>query len=158
MKIETNNPMKELGTAIGVGILAGFAGTVAITISQMIEMQITKRPASTVPADAVSKVLDVKPVRKAKKEQVSQEIHWTYGTAWGIPRGVLALAGVKGWPATLAHFVAIWGAELVMLPSLDLAPPVTEAKPETTAIDGLHHAVYALAAGIAYDAIDSLDK
>jgi len=151
------NPVKELSLALGVGVLAGIAGTAAITISQMIEMRITKREPSTAPVKAVSKVLNLKPTRKDKKETVSQEIHWTYGTSWGIPRGLLALAGVQGWQATLLHFAAIWATELTMLPSLDVAPPVTEEEPKAVAIDAFHHAVYAVAAGLVYDAITEKD-
>ncbi|HEV7349958.1 hypothetical protein [Telluribacter sp.] len=148
-----NNPLKELGTAIGVGLIAGLAGTAAITISQMIEMKITKRKGSDSPTKAVSKVLNVKPVNKEKKPKVIQEIHWTYGISWGVPRGLLSLAGLSGIPATAAHFAAVWGTELVMLPSLDVAPPVTEEAPEAIATDALHHAVYAITAGLVYDAI-----
>lgn len=158
MKIgKKENPVKELSFALGAGVLAGIAGTAAITISQMIEMRITKRKPSTAPVKAVSKVLKLKPTRKDEKEAVSQEIHWTYGTAWGIPRGILSLTGVQGWPATLLHFAAIWATELTMLPSLDVAPPVTEEEPKAIAIDALHHAVYAVAAGLVYDAIAESD-
>lgn len=158
MKISNGeNPVKELSLALGAGVLAGIAGTAAITISQMIEMQITKREPSTAPVEAVSKVLKLKPTRKAEKEAVSQEIHWTYGTSWGIPRGILSLVGVHGWPATLLHFAAIWATELTMLPSLDVAPPVTEEEPKAIAIDAFHHAVYAVAAGLVYDAITEKD-
>jgi hypothetical protein len=153
-----SNPLKELGTALGVGILAGAAGTAAITLSQMIEMSITDRDASDTPTKAVSKVLHVKPVRKEKKPTVTQEIHWTYGTSWGVGRGLLSYAGLHGLPASLAHFGAVWGAELIMMPSLDLAPPVTEQKPKNVAIDAMHHAVYALVAGLVFDAIMNWDK
>ncbi|QDK79522.1 hypothetical protein EXU85_13275 [Spirosoma sp. KCTC 42546] len=149
----TEKPLTSLSMALGAGVLAGIAGTAAITISQLVEMSITKRSPSTTPVKAVSKVLNVKPTRKDKNEKVSQEIHWTYGTAWGIPRGILGLTGLTGWPATLLHFAAIWATELTMLPSLDVAPPITEEKPKDVAIDALHHAVYAVAAGLVYDAI-----
>jgi hypothetical protein len=155
--MKTHKPdamLRDLGTVIGIGILAGLAGTVAITLSQTAEMAVTKRPPSTVPAEAVSKVLNVKPTKKRKKELVSQEIHWTYGTAWGIPRGLLALAGLRGWQATLAHFLTIWSTGLIMLPKLKLAPPITEQDAPTIATDALHHAVYAIGTGLAYDAID----
>jgi hypothetical protein len=154
MKSEiTEKPLTSLSTAIGAGILAGIAGTVAITISQLVEMRLTKRSPSTTPVNAVSKVLHVKPTGKSQTETVSQEIHWTYGTAWGIPRGVIGLTGLTGWPATLLHFAAIWATELTMLPLLDVAPPVTDEEPKDVAIDALHHAVYAVAAGLVYDAI-----
>jgi hypothetical protein len=153
-----SNPLKDLGTALGVGLLAGLAGTAAITLSQMIEMKITKRESSDAPAKAVSKVLYVKPANKEKKPMVNQEIHWVYGTSWGISRGLMSLTGVTGLPATLAHFVAIWGTELLMMPGLNLAPPVTEQKPKSVAIDAIHHAVYALAAGAVFDAIMDWDN
>lgn len=147
------NALEKLGTAIGVGLLAGVAGTIAITLSQTIEMKITKRKPSTTPADAVEKTLDLKAVDELEKPKVSQEIHWTYGASLGITRGLLSLAGLKGWPATLAHFSAVWGGSMIMLPALELAPPVKEQKPKTLLIDGLHHAVYAIVAGFIFDAI-----
>lgn len=151
--IAKTNPLEELGTAIGVGLIAGLAGTAAITISQMIEMKLTKRPPSTAPAKAASKVLNVKPADDSKKEKVSQEVHWSYGTSWGIVRGLISLSGLKGLPATLIHLAAIWGTAQVMLPSLKLSPPINKEAPETIGIDVLHHTVYAVTAGIVYDAI-----
>ena len=151
------NSLKALSLAIGTGVLAGLAGTAAITISQLIEMKLTDRKPSTAPVKAVSKVLDVKPINKDSKEKVAQEIHWTYGTIWGIPRGIMAMVGLTGWPATALHFAAIAGTAMTMLPNMDLAPPITEQEPKDIAIDVLHHAVYAIAAGLVYDAIDSED-
>lgn len=148
-----DNPLKEVGTALGVGLIAGLVGTAAITVSQMIEMKITKRKGSDSPTKAVAKVLDLKPVNKEKKPKAIQEIHWTYGTSWGMIRGILGLTGLGAVPATLAHFAGVWGTELVMLPSLGVAPPVTEEAPESIAIDGMHHAVYAATVGLVYEAI-----
>lgn len=145
--------MADLSTAIGAGLLAGLAGTAAITVSQMIEMKITGRKASNTPIEAASKVLDVTAVSEEKKPKVSQEVHWAYGTTWGIARGILSLTGLKGWAADLAHFASVWGAALVMLPSLKVAPPIQEEEPKTIGIDILHHAVYAVAAGLVYDMI-----
>jgi len=145
--------MADLGTAIGAGLLAGLAGTAAITVSQMIEMKITGRKPGNAPVEVASKVLDVTAVSEDKKSKVSQEIHWVYGTTWGVARGMLSLTGLKGWTADLAHFAAVWGAALVMLPGLKVAPPIQEEDPKTIGIDILHHAVYALAAGLVYDMI-----
>ena len=155
MKFRKNNALGELGTAIGIGLLAGLAGTAAITLSQKIEMKITKRE----PSDALVKVAQettcIKPQNAAQKEKVSQEIHWAYGTVWGIARGIIGLTGLKGLPATAVHFATVWGTAMVMLPAFKASPPVTEQKPQAVAIDALHHAVYALAAGAAYDALDA---
>jgi hypothetical protein len=153
MKNKSGIFLNELGTAIGIGVMAGIVGTAAITISQMIEMKIDGREPSAAPAEAASKVLDIKPTSEEQKEKVSQQIHWAYGTSWGIARGIISLTGLKGWKATLVHFVAIWGTANVMLPALEVAPPTTEEDTKTISIDGLHHAVYAAAAGLAFDAI-----
>jgi hypothetical protein len=155
MKIHQNNTLGELGSAIGKGLLAGLAATAAITISQMIEMKITKREPSEAPVKVAKETIGVKPVNANEKERLSQELHWAYGTSWGVARGLISLTGLKGWPATLAHFTAIWGSSMIMLPMFNAAPPVYKEDAKAIAIDGFHHAVYAVAAGITYDALDA---
>ena len=142
----------KLGEGIGVGLIAGLAGTVAITLSQMIEMKIRDRKASTVPADAASKALDIKP-EEGKKEQFSQRVHWVYGTLWGVVRGFFGAAGLRGAPATAMHGVAVLGTAMIIEPALKVSPPVTEWSKEDIIMDVVHHAVYAIAVGLVYDAI-----
>jgi hypothetical protein len=60
----------------------------------------------------------------------------------GAARGVLAALGFRGPAATLLHFGAVWGSALVMLPKLDVAPPVREWGVPELAIDAMHHGVY----------------
>jgi len=158
MKIHQNNALGELGSAIGKGLLAGLAATAAITISQMIEMQITKREPSDAQVKVASQTVGVKPATKDQKEQLSQELHWAYGTTWGVARGIIGLTGLKGWKATAVHFAAIWGSSMIMLPMFNAAPPVYEEDPKAIAIDGFHHAVYAITAGLTYDALDAGSK
>ena len=143
----------ELGAAIGKGLIAGFAGTIAITISQMIEMRITKRKASNAPAKAVEKTLHIE-ATPGNKEEFSNEVHWVYGTSWGVMRGLLSMAGLKGFAATSLHLASIWGTAVNIQPKLDIAPPLSEWEPKDIAIDILHHAVYAIVAGLVFDAID----
>lgn len=155
MKLHQDNALGQLGGAIGKGLLAGLAGTAAITLSQMIEMKITKRKPSEAPVKVAEQVTEVKPVNEEAKQKVSQEIHWAYGTAWGVARGVIGLTGLRGLPAAAVHFAAVWGTSMIMLPQFKAGPPVTDEDAKTIAIDGLHHAVYALAAGLTYDALDT---
>lgn len=42
----------------------------------------------------------------------------------------------------------------VMLPALEVAPPPWKSEPKEIAIDALHHAVYAVATGVAFAALD----
>ena len=46
-------------------------------------------------------------------------------------------------------------SEQVMLPALEVAPPVTMWGREEVAIDGFHHLVYATATGISYELLSS---
>ena len=143
----------EIASAIGKGLIAGAAGTLAITLSQMIEMKITKRKPSAAPAEAAEKVLDIQPETEEDKQSFSQMVHWSYGTSWGIPRSVLSLLGLSGLPATAIHFATIYSTALIMPSSLKVAPPLKEWSAKEFVIDALHHAVYAIAAGFVFDAM-----
>jgi hypothetical protein len=148
----------ELAGALAKGLLAGLAGTVAITLSQMIEMKITGRKPGDAPVKVASQVTGVNPPANTNKEVLNNGVHFAYGTSWGAVRGLLDFAGIKGIPATLMHFGAIWATELIMLPQYNAAQPVTRQKPKSIAIDVLHHAVYAVAAGIAFKMLNARKK
>lgn len=150
-----NKTASQIAGALGKGLLAGLAGTVAITLSQMIEMKISGRKPSDAPVKVASQITGITPDNDNQKELLNNGVHFAYGTSWGVVRGLLGLAGLKGLPATLVHFGAIWATEVLMLPKYDVAPPVTEQEPKSVAVDVLHHAVYAIAAGIAYETLDA---
>ncbi len=57
--------------------------------------------------------------------------------------------------ATAGHFAAVFGSGLVMLPKLEVAPPLPEWGVTEIAVDAFHHAVYALATGLAYRLLDA---
>ncbi|HEY9533011.1 MAG TPA: hypothetical protein VIQ77_00675 [Mucilaginibacter sp.] len=158
MKIYQENTLGKLGRAIGNGLLAGVAATAAITISQMIEMSISKRQPSEAPVKVVSETVGAKPAHEEDKEKLSHEIHWAYGSVWGISRGIIGLTGLRGFPAALVHFATVWGTSLIMLPHYKAAKPVNEREPQEITIDALHHAVYALTATVVYDALDAGSK
>jgi hypothetical protein len=48
----------------------------------------------------------------------------------------------------------VWGNEQVILPALEVAPPITEWGVEEITVDALHHIVYATGTGIAYSLLD----
>jgi hypothetical protein len=158
MKLHEDNTLGALGSAIGKGLLAGIAATAVMTLSQMIEMKITKRQASDAPVKVAEDTAGVKPATPQDKKQLSQELHWSYGTAWGAARGLIGLTGLKGIPATLLHFGAVWGTALIMLPKHNAAKPINEQEPKDIAIDVLHHGVYAITAGLVYNTLDAGSK
>jgi hypothetical protein len=148
----------SLSSTIGKGLLAGVAGTAAMTLSTVVESKLSQRPPSTAPAEAVEKVVGVEPEDEEAEHRLSTVSHWAYGTGWGVPRAALGAAGMSGPLATMAHFFLVWGSALVMLPALGIAPPVNRWKREDTVKDALHHAVYAVAAGVAYALLDRRER
>ena len=151
--------MRAVGTLagnIGKGLLAGFAGTAAMTVSSTLAARLRGREPSTAPARATAKALGIASFEDAVAQARFNDLsHWGYGTGWGIVRGLLDAAGLPPRQATVAHGAAVWGSAQVMLPALDIAPPSVFWGKEDIAIDALHHAVYALASGIAYRLLSS---
>jgi hypothetical protein len=144
--------VSALAYTVGKGLVAGFAGTAAMTVSSTLEQHLRGRAASTAPADATAKVLGIERFTDdGAKNRFSNLVHWGYGTGWGVVRGLLASAGLRPATATLAHGAAIWGNEQVMLPALDVAPPAYLWPRQEVAIDAWHHVVYAAATGFVYE-------
>src|SRR5256714_10879074 len=142
----------ELATATGRGRFAGVIGTAGMTAWSTVEAKLRRRPFSTAPADAAAKVLGIKEFTDERAHsRFSNLVHWGYGTGWGIPRALLGMNGRGSARATAAHLAALWGSEQVMLPALSVAPPITFWGREEIAIDGFHHAVYALSTAAAYE-------
>lgn len=146
--------LDDVAGAIGRGLLSGLAGTAAMTLLQTLEMKLSGRSGSDTPARAVGKTLRIQPRDPVGRQRLTQAVHWSYGTGWGLMRAALQGVGLRGWPATVAHLGAVWGSALVTLPRMDLAPPVRRWGWKTLATDFGHHAVYAAAAGFVYDALE----
>jgi hypothetical protein len=147
--------MTRFAEALGKGLVAGFAGTAAMTISSTLEMKARDREASTAPADATAKVLGIAGFADdAAKQRFGTLVHWSYGSGWGVVRAMLGLAGLPPAAATAAHLAAVWGGQAVMLPSLGVAPPFWTWGGEEVAIDIGHHVVYATVTGVVYELMD----
>jgi hypothetical protein len=144
-----------LASSIGKGLVAGFVGTAAMTVSSSLEARLRHRAPSSAPARATTKMLGIKEfeddIAAARFNDLS---HWGYGTGWGVVRGLLGATGMSPKAATAAHGAAVWGSAQVTLPALEVAPPIVFWPKKEIAIDLWHHAVYAAATGIAYKLID----
>jgi hypothetical protein len=144
-----------LAGAIGKGLLAGFAGTAAMTVSSTLEAKVRGRAASSAPARATAKMLGIKEFEDGVAEARFNDLsHWGYGTGWGILRGLLGATTIPAKTATALHGGAVYGAAQVTLPALEIAPPAIFWSKEEIAIDAFHHTVYAVATGIAYEALN----
>jgi hypothetical protein len=140
--------------AVGKGLIAGFAGTAAMTVSSTLEAKLRGRAPSSAPARATTKMLGIKEFEDSIAQARFNDLsHWGYGTGWGVLRGLLGATGIPAKAATAVHGAAIYGAAQVTLPALEIAPPSVFWAKEEIAIDAFHHAVYAAATGIAYELI-----
>jgi hypothetical protein len=147
-----------LASAIGRGLVAGAAGTAAMTISSTLEARWRGRPPSTAPARATAKVLGIEGFETRLAEARFNDLsHWGYGTGWGIVRGLLGATAMSPRAATIAHGAAVYGSEHVTLPALEVAPPAVFWGAREIAIDAFHHAVYATATGLAYRLVARAD-
>ena len=146
--------LTKAASAIGDGLVAGFLGTAAMTVSSTVEARLRHRAASSAPARATAKALGIaefeNDLAKARFNDLS---HWGYGTGWGVVRGVLGATGMPPAKATAAHGAAVWGSAAITLPALDVAPPFVFWGRNEVAIDVFHHTVYAVATGMAYELI-----
>src|SRR5919108_3488324 len=147
--------LNTLASSIGKGLLAGLAGTAAMTVSSTIEARLRHRQPSSAPALATAKVLGIKEFESdLARARFNDLSHWGYGTSWGVLRGLLAATGMKPKAATALHGAAVYGAAQVTLPALEIAPPAIFWPKQEIAIDAWHHAAYAVATGAAYALID----
>lgn len=140
------NPGKLAG-GLGSGLLAGCAGTLAITASQKLEMAFTGREPSKTPAKVAEKILDIQPKDEAAESRLVQLVHFGYGTVWGLARPIFEAAGIRGHLATIFHWGAVQQGAMVLLPALKVAPPPIKWGRKTVVMEMVHHMVYAAAAG-----------
>jgi hypothetical protein len=144
--------LTKAASAIGDGLVAGFLGTAAMTVSSTVEARLRRRAASTAPARATAKALGIEAFASDRAQARFNDLsHWGYGTGWGVVRGLLGTTGMPAANATAAHGAAVWGSAAVTLPALEVAPPFVFWGREEVAIDLFHHAVYAIATGAAYE-------
>lgn len=136
------------------GLVAGAAGTAAMTLSSTLEAKLRNRGGSATPATAASRLLGVKPVNEEAETRFANLVHWGYGTGMGAVRGVLSTFGLGPVPATLAHLGLVLGSEQVALPATGAAPPATDWAPKQVATDLVHHSVYVVVASVAFWLVD----
>jgi hypothetical protein len=154
--MNTRRTIATVADAVGKGLVAGFVGTAAMTVSSTLEAKLRGRAPSSAPARATAKVLGIKDFEDSVAEARFNDLsHWGYGTSWGVLRGLLSATGLSGHAATAAHGAAIYGAAQVTLPALEIAPPSVFWAKEEVAIDAFHHAVYATVTGLTYELIST---
>ncbi len=140
--------------ALARGALAGAVGTVAMTVSERLEMSLTGREPSTVPGQVGANLVPGKdPGSQADVAQLNSPTHWVHGISMGAVRGLLDVAGLHGPAASAAHFALLWGGDAALYRALGIADVPWRWEANELASDMLHKGVYAAVTGAVYDAL-----
>jgi hypothetical protein len=150
--------LDRLATGLGRGLIAGAAGTAAITLSATIEMKLRGRDASTVPQEVAAKVLGLEPESERAAKALGTAAHIASGLALGPVLPALDAAGVKEPAASATLFAVAWMPELVLVPVAGASEPPWKWGARELAISAVHHAAYTAAASAAWAALRAADS
>ena len=133
------------------GLVAGAVGVAAMTAAEKAEQAITGRPNSFVPAYTLERLLGLAHKPDDERVGLNWAMHWGQGILLGAVRGLMAERGLRG-PVGSFLFTNL---RLLNDQTLENAtgvgaPPWTWPVDEQ-ALDLLHKAIYAFAAGAVAD-------
>lgn len=114
--------MGGITEALGWGIVAGVAGTAAMTLSQTVEQKLTKRPGSLVPAQVGAKLIEPEIETGAQAKKLNWAVHWGHGVTMGAVRGLLGATALSAAGASIIHFPLVWGGDVMLYAALGIAP------------------------------------
>lgn len=140
-----------MANAVVRGLVAGLAGTAAMTLAEKIEQALTGRPNSYVPAHTLERLARLPEEPGRDRLATNWGMHWGQGILLGTVRGLMAQRGVRG---PFGSFLLL-NLRLLNDQSLENitqvgAPPWTWPADEQT-IDLLHKSVYAFVTGAVAD-------
>ncbi len=126
------------------GAIAGIAGTAAMTAGQTLYYRITGSEPSSTPAEVGKRLIRGvlhRDIDDEHTDALNNGMHWLYGISWGTLYGLAVRRPTSG----IAFALTVWGASLIELPAMKLAPPVWETPPSAIAPDLGFHLLYGVA-------------
>jgi hypothetical protein len=137
---------------VGLGMLAGLAGSVVMTAFQkLIEMPISEREDSYQPEKLAQKLLPINsPTDDKARKRLNYEMHSVLGTMWGGAYGVAAYNGLRGSHAVSWVFPIIYVNDVVVGTALGLGKPWKWSRKELT-IDVVDKLVQVAATSFIFD-------
>ena len=152
-------PKRSPVTAAALGLVAGAAGTAAMTSAQVAFLRATDGEPSSTPGDVGRKLLrETTGARVPRRRQAAFNalMHGLYGTGWGAAFGAVrrrrcspAQTALSG----LGFGAAVWGVSLVELPLLGVAPSPWRQSPAALTPDLGFHLVYGMATAFVHSAL-----
>ncbi len=140
----------EIIEVILKGLLAGLAGTIIFTISELLEMKVTKRPPSDVPAQIGSKVAGIQPKSELEMKRLSGWVHWIHGISLGVVYGLLSLLGLNTLATIVLFFALIWSGDVLLYKALGIAAFPWHWKANEIMPDLFNKGVYAIVTGLTF--------
>jgi hypothetical protein len=136
---------------LGEGLLAGAAGAVAMTVSEILEQRLTHRPDSFVPALTLGRLVRIPDEVAEESRALNLGMHLGQAAVLGLVRSMMAEGGLRG----LGASGAFTGLRLMSDQILENftgagAPPGTWPRRELV-LDVAHKAVYGLVTGLVAD-------
>jgi hypothetical protein len=142
------------------GVVAGVAGTAAMTAYQLAVAKAQGKPLATpvphrwadapAPAQVAKRIADaLGQGRRFTREDVpllTNAMHWLYGISWGAVYGALPGGG-------LAFGTTVWASSYAELVPLGIYEPPWRYPATELALDWSYHAVYGLAVAGAFSAL-----
>ena len=136
-------------------VLAGTAGTAALTASYAVERRL--RPShrgqldyddSLVPGQIVASIMHLPHVTDSEENELGLILRWSYGSAFGLWHGLLRRRMAEPW-ASAAFGATLMSATLTMFPLLGRTPPPWRWPPDVIATClGTHAAYVGAVAGV----------
>ncbi len=147
-------PQNDVVRAAARGMLAGAVGTLAMTLTERLEMTISGRAPSTVPGQVGAHLLPgADPREESDVARLNGPVHWAHGISMGALRGALDGMGLRGPAASAAHFALLWTGDVALYRTLGIADAPWRWSGDELATDVLHKGVYAAVTGAVYDAL-----
>jgi hypothetical protein len=139
-------------------VLAGTAGTAALTLAYAIEHRLRPRVKgpldyddSLVPGEIVASIMHLPHVTAREENELGLALRWSYGSVFGLWHGVLRRR--VGEPvASIAFGATLMSATLTLFPLLGRTPPPWRWPPSVLATAFGTHAAYVAAVAAVDDA------
>ena len=139
-------------------LIAGFLGTLVMTIFQLTEIFITKRKSSNSPAIAFAKVfrINLNKLSESGKTTLTYAVHFAYGTVWALAVYVLYLLGIQNTIyLIIIYFLFTTVQGWIVVPLLKIGPYVWKWGISSVLQDAFHHLVLAIATVLIFVALIS---
>jgi hypothetical protein len=140
-------------------VLAGTAGTTAMTLAYAAERRLRSRAQgpldyddSLVPGQIVASVMHLPHVTGREEHELGLVLRWTYGSAFGLLHGTLRRAVSEPW-AALGFGATLMTATFTLFPLLGRTPPPWRWHADVLATSLATHVTYVTAVAVADDGI-----